>query len=185
MVIEKHERTKFENAMRFLKFRVLHVNDSPKSIAMGVCLGVFVAWTPILGVHMMTALFLAVIAKANKLVSVLTVWVSNPFTYLPMWSLGYMVGRTLTKIFNGTAVDQPQDITQHVSSFSMVEIFSRFFEIALWKEIASSLWSKGIELWIGCLILGTISAIAGYFLTYYLIVKHRKKNPHRRFASHL
>jgi len=185
MAIKTYERTRFENFMRFLIFRVLHVNDSPKRIAMGVSLGLFVAWTPILGVHMMMVLFLAIIAKANKIVSIAAVWVSNPLTYIPMWSAGYMFGKFILKIFTGTSADQPENITQQVSSFSLSEFFNRFLELAFWKEMAASLWSKGPELWLGSLIIGIISAIAGYFLTYHFIIKHRQKNPHRRFQKHL
>ena len=185
MAIKTYERTRFGNFVRFLKFRVLHVNDSPKRIAMGVGLGLFVSWTPILGVHMMIALFLAIITKANKLVSIAVVWVNNPFTCIPMWSSGYIFGKMILKIFTGTGNDLPDDITQKVSSFNLLEIFSRFFELTFWKEMGASVWSKGPELWLGCLILGLISGIAGYFLTYHFITKHRKKNPHRRFQEHL
>jgi uncharacterized protein (DUF2062 family) len=185
MAIKKYKNTRLENFMRFLKFRVLHVNDSPKSIAMGVGLGLLIAWAPILGVHMIMVLFLAIITKANKVVSIAAVWVSNPLTYIPMWSFGYMFGRIILKIFIGGNADQPENITQQVSSFNLSEFFSRFFELTFWKEIGASLWSKGPELWLGSLILGLVSAVVGYFLTYYFITKHREKNPHRRFQKHL
>jgi len=171
--------------MRFLKFRVLHVNDSPKSIAMGVGLGLFIAWAPILGIRMVVALFLAIIVKANKIVSIAVVWVCNPLTYIPMWVAGYMLGKFIFKIFTGSSGDQPGNIAHQGSSFNLSEFFSRFFELALWKEIGASLWSKGTELWLGSLILAVVSAVAGYFLTYYFITKHREKNPHRRFQKHL
>ncbi len=184
MAIKTYERTRFHNLVRFLKFRVLHVNDSPKAIAMGVSLGLFVAWTPIIGVHMIIVLFLAIIAKANKIAAIAAVWVSNPLTYIPMWSVGYMFGKMILKMFV-TDADHSEDITQQVSSFNLLDIFSRFFELTFWKEIGTSVWSKGPELWLGSLILGLMSAVAGYFLTYYFIIKHRKKNPHRRFQKHL
>lgn len=185
MAIKRYKRTDFENLIRFIKFRVLHVNDSPKRIARAVSLGLFIAWTPILGVHMILALFFSIIAKANKIVALATVWVSNPFTYLPMWSFGYMFGRMLLKIFTCTNKNQPEDMAEQATTFDLSDFFSRFFELSLWKELAAALWAKGPELWLGCLTLGVISAIVGYFLTYHLIIRSRKRNPHRRFRKHL
>ena len=60
---------------RFIKLRILHVSDSPHKIAMGVAIGIFVAWTPVIGPHMIMALALCALLRANKLVGVASVWV--------------------------------------------------------------------------------------------------------------
>lgn len=185
MVIKKHERTRLDKFMRFLKFRILQANDAPKAVAMGVSLGLFIAWTPILGIRMIVAFFFAIIFKANRVVAMAVVWVCNPLTYIPMWSAGYIVGKITLKLFTDINSGQSVPAAQQASRFNLFELPSRFSESAFWKEAASSLLAKGLELWIGSLIIGAVFAIAGYFLTYYLIIKHRKKNPHRRFQEHL
>ena len=43
---------------RFIKYRVLHVDDTPHRIALGVALGFFVTWTPTIGVQIVLILLL-------------------------------------------------------------------------------------------------------------------------------
>ena len=57
--------------LRFVKFRILHVDDSPQRIARGIAIGFFTAYLPVFGLHMLIALMLAWLLRANKVLAVL------------------------------------------------------------------------------------------------------------------
>ena len=41
--------------LRFVKFRILHVDDSPERIARGLAIGVFISYLPLMGIQMALA----------------------------------------------------------------------------------------------------------------------------------
>ena len=62
----------------FFVHRVLHVPDTPHRIALGVAIGIFVAWTPTIRFQMVLTVVLAWLLGANKSVGVPFVWISCP-----------------------------------------------------------------------------------------------------------
>ena len=76
----------------FLIERVLGVHDTPHRIALGVAVGMFAAWMPLIGCQLILTLLLATILRANKVVGLPFVFISNPFTawlYIPNYLLGH------------------------------------------------------------------------------------------------
>ncbi len=67
------------------------------SVATACSIGLFIGFLPLPG-HMITAAFFAMIFRANLPVSVLLVWIANPFTYLPMFTFAYTLGAALMGI---------------------------------------------------------------------------------------
>lgn len=75
--------------------RVLHAGDSPAKIAWGIAIGVLVAWTPTIGVQMIIAGSLAWLLRGNVAAAVAIVWISNPYTAIPIYYSNYLVGHYL------------------------------------------------------------------------------------------
>ena len=86
-------------AKQFIKFRIIHVDDSPHRIALGVAMGFFTAFLPFLGLHTISALFLAFVTRANKAVALLCSWICNPFTVVPIFIPSYLLGRKVVSFF--------------------------------------------------------------------------------------
>ena len=84
----------FEN--RFVK-RFLHINDTPESIALGAAVGMFIGMTPTVGFQMLIMIVVGTVIRANRIAGVAMVYVSNPFTVLPIYWLDYLVGSTLLR----------------------------------------------------------------------------------------
>ena len=76
----------------FIFHNILHVDDPPHSLALGLAIGVFLAFTPTVGIQMVLAGIITWILGANKAVSVTVVWISNPATLVPIYWSGYRVG---------------------------------------------------------------------------------------------
>ncbi|MDO8302620.1 MAG: DUF2062 domain-containing protein [Sedimentisphaerales bacterium] len=180
----RRTRGMWERFKRFIKLRILHVSDSPHRIALGVAIGVFVGWTPIIGPHMIMALALCALLRANKLVGVASVWISNPFTFGIIYGPSYIVGRAVVGFWRGSKIvvrDEWQDILHKMDTLG--SIFTNFHRAAFWRELFDMLLKIGLELWIGCLIVGFVAAVAGYFLTRGFVVWHRRRNPRRRHTQ--
>ena len=134
----------------------LKQDGTPFFNAKGVAVGVFCGCFPFFGFQTLLGLFLARVAKANLFLAAIGTWISNPFTYVPLYFFNYKVGSSLLK--------NSPDI-----------IFDENF-------ITKELWEKGsffsLRLIFGSalvgLFLGSISGLI-VFLLYKKIKKNKKK----------
>ena len=65
---------------------------SPFYNAKGVAVGVFSGCFPFFGFQTLLGIFLAQIIKGNLVLSAISTWISNPFTYIPLYFFNYKVG---------------------------------------------------------------------------------------------
>ncbi len=69
------------------------IRSSPRRIALGVSIGVLIAFSPTIGFQMGLALVVASMFNASRVAAVTCVWVSNPLTMGPVFAFTYAVGR--------------------------------------------------------------------------------------------
>jgi uncharacterized protein len=69
---------------------LFHLNR--RSVSVAVFVGIFVAFLPIIG-QMPLAACLALLLRCNLPLAVLLSWISNPFTYAPLFFTTYEIGR--------------------------------------------------------------------------------------------
>jgi len=108
------------------------------SSAGGVAVGLFCAFIPV-PIHMLIAAAVSILFRVNLPLSVIFTWFTNPITFGPIFVFAYTVGTVL--------LNEP---VQHVS----IELS---FQWA--TEQLIHIWEP---LLLGCFILGSLSAIAGY-----------------------
>ena len=75
----------------------LKQKGSPLFNAKGVAIGVFCGCFPFFGFQTLLGLFIAKVAKANLLLAAIGTWISNPFTYIPLYFFNYKVGSFILK----------------------------------------------------------------------------------------
>ena len=75
----------------------LKQNGTPFFNAKGVAVGVFCGYFPFFGFQTLFGLFLARVAKGNLFLAAIGTWISNPFTYVPLYFFNYKVGAFLLK----------------------------------------------------------------------------------------
>lgn len=133
------------------------------SVAAAFSIGLFCAWTP-LPLHMLLAALLAIFFRANLPLAVSLVWVVNPITMVPLFFYAYKLGTRLLGI--------PM---QHFH-------FEMSFE---WFLESMHLYAEPLVL--GCLVLGTLSAIAGNVFVRVVwrhqVVKHWKQRQSKRLDN--
>ncbi|MAZ77101.1 MAG: ATP-binding protein [Legionellaceae bacterium] len=106
------------------------------SVAKAVSIGFFCMFMP-MPLQMVLAAAIAIVWRANVLISAVTVWISNPLTMGPMFYFAYKIGGF---VFDTT----PIPYEQH---HKLLENFQY-----VWKPLI-----------LGCLTCGTIAAVTGYF----------------------
>jgi uncharacterized protein (DUF2062 family) len=146
----------------FFVHRVLRVDDTPHRIALGVAIGIFVTWTPTVGFQMALAVMLAWLLRANKLVGVPFVWISNPLTLAPIFLPNYYIGRWIL----GSDVPPPDFGKMVQSPGGWLE------RVDTWWSVT---WQAFLPLWIGGLLMGGALGTLAYFVTYQAIMVYRRK----------
>ena len=174
-----------QRLMRFVKFRILHIDDTPHRLALGVALGFLVAFTPAIGLHVVIVLALAALCRANKFTGFASIWICNPLTFMPIYYPSYLLGRAVTGFFENASAGTVSSLPLTGSAFPSLNAFMNLFSFTFWREMFLFLIEVGPQLWIGGLIIGLFIGLIGYFVTYQFIIWHRKTNPHRRYRKHL
>lgn len=112
------------------------------SVAKGVAAGVFAAFIP-MPMQMLASGTLAVIFRANLLISVITVWISNPLTIPPIFYFCYRVGRFLLS-------EPKQGLVKHGYDWTLMGLIQGIEYI--WQP-----------LFLGLAVVGTICTIISYY----------------------
>ena len=131
------------------KYRHIHIfGDSLKqtelwtfnrsSTAKGIGVGIFCAFLP-MPFEMIAAAFMAVTLRANLPFAVALVWVSNPITWIPMYTPPSLLGAAIL----------------HVEPVELAKI--TVLELG-WHYVA---------LWLGCLLVGAVLGLSSHFFISY------------------
>ena len=71
---------------------------SPSQRALGFGVGIFSGCFPFFGLQTLMGVFLAKIFKGNSILAAVGTWISNPFTYVPLYYFNYRVGSLVLNI---------------------------------------------------------------------------------------
>jgi uncharacterized protein (DUF2062 family) len=145
---------------RFFIYRVLHVDDTPHRIALGVAIGIFVTWTPTIGFQMILTVALATLLRSNKAVGVPFVWISNPFTLVPIYYPNYRLGCWML----GRNPLGPAFLAGAGAGSGWLE------QIQAWWQAT---WQVFWPLWAGSFVVGLLLGVASYFATRYAVIRYR------------
>ncbi len=156
----------WQKLKQVLVYRVLHADDTPHRIALGVAVGVAVAWTPTVGVQMIVAVAIATLLRANKIASVPFVWISNPLTLWPIFYPNYLLGRWIL----GSQGRAPDFRTVFSHGDTLVERLGNF-----WVET----WHVFGPLWLGSSIVAITVGAGAYFIALRVIIVYRARRERR------
>ena len=122
-------------------------NGTPYFKAKGTAAGVFSGCFPFFGFQTFLGVFLARIIKGNLVLAAIGTWISNPFTYIPLYLLNFKVG-----------------------SFILNDDTTIIVDPTLLKD---QLWQQGwliiSRLIIGSAFIGLVLGLITGVITYYLV----------------
>ncbi len=179
VITRKHRQQVKKKVVDFIKFRVLHVDDSPHRIALGLALGILVAYMFPFGFHIILVTLLAFIFRANKFVALTSVWISNPFTFIFIYYPNYILGRAVLGVLGLTHAGEVTDASAIFNeTLSFGNFITSFYTLQFWSSLGSFLIQTGFETLIGGLLIGSILALAGYVAAVKFIIWYRLHHPH-------
>lgn len=138
---------------------ILMLDDTPHSIALGTAIGMFVGMTPTVGVQMIIVLIISFLMRPlfrfNRVAGMLTVYVTNPVTIVPIYWFNYKVG---TLFVAGTVT---------YDDFNRIVHYEGFAE--WWVTVETLFASVGAPLLVGCLIVGGTLGCLTYPAMFWLV----------------
>ena len=100
----------------------LKQKGSPIFNAKGIAIGVFCGCFPFFGFQTLLGLSLARFARGNLFLAAIGTWISNPFTYIPLYFFNYKVGSYFIKTSSDIIFDEniiKYELWQQGSVFSL------------------------------------------------------------------
>ena len=79
-------------SFRHMYRKLLQLDDTPHSIALGAAIGVFITFTPTVGVQVLLVLILSLFVRFNRFAAIVLVYLSNPVTIIPIYYADYVIG---------------------------------------------------------------------------------------------
>lgn len=86
---------RLSRSLAYQRLRIMRLGGSPHAVAVGLAAGVFVAWTPFLGFHILLAIPLAWMLGGSALAAAIGTAFANPLTLPLIWPLTWEIGQLL------------------------------------------------------------------------------------------
>ena len=130
-------------------------DGTPYFNAKGIAVGVFSGCFPFFGFQTLLGIFFARLINGNLVLAAIGTWISNPFTYVPLYILNFKVGSIFFK-------DNSKNID---------------FNDLIGDDIFSQGWIFTSRLLIGSCLVGLCFGLSLGFLTFYLYrIRAQKKS---------
>jgi uncharacterized protein (DUF2062 family) len=172
---EKKPRGKVNQWLRKLFRWLLTLRGSPESIGLGVAIGIFVACSPLLGIHLVMAVVLATLLGANRPAALATSFLNNPATFVPVYAMEYWVG---SFFWSGPPVARVKQVLAEVlDQFTGSSVLNMREHAALVLELGKDVF---IPMMIGGTLMGLVAGTAVYFPAVALVRKLRGKREKRQ-----
>ncbi|WP_135505888.1 DUF2062 domain-containing protein [Roseovarius aestuariivivens] len=169
----------WSRAFQYVKHRVRRLPDPPHRIARGIFAGIFVTFSPLFGLHFFLAAGLAWVMRGNVVAALLSTFVGNPLTFLPIAAMSLQTGHAIFGMrgmiehqvqgtLGGTFVDAGRDLKQNIwalftdapSDWSHLRIF--FDEVFL-------------PYLVGGLVPGAFFGLLGYYVSLPVIQAYQNR----------
>ncbi|PCJ57803.1 MAG: hypothetical protein COA79_15070 [Planctomycetota bacterium] len=157
--------------------QILGLDDSPESIARGVAIGLFIAFTPTIPLQMVLSILFAFILKANKTAAIVPAWVTNPLTAPPIFYLEYITGAYILR-YDLLSKEDFLKYANKVFEFSLFQPSELYQQVA---ELFKESWGQlGYPMIVGSMIWAIIISISFYFITLKTVIKRRKRKEEKK-----
>ena len=143
-------------SFRSLLKQVLHLRESPQRTALAFAIGVFIAFSPVYGLHTVMVLLCAWALGLNFLALMVGAFLNNPWTLVPILGASYWVGALLLGRSDSPSFDW------HDVSFG-----------AIYEQVMP----YAMPFILGGLVLSLLGAALAYPLAYYFVAKYRQSHP--------
>jgi uncharacterized protein len=136
---------------------IVKLDDTPHKLALASAIGIFIAFSPWLGLHIVSCFVFAWIFRVSKFVVLTATFVNNPWTMVPLYAFNLWFGVRLT----GGAKTIPEIAWNQIGFRELFTILKPY----LWPFVA------------GSLAAGAIAGVLSYFVFHWAVTRYRKVEP--------
>ncbi len=147
--------------------QLLHTHDTPRRTAAAYALGVFLGFSPMLGLHTVLGLALAFVFGLNRVAVVLGVYSNLPWVVPAYYTVATIAGAAVL----GVDV-QPRALEEAMRAVSAAS-WGEFAGLA--RRLAPLMWAYALGSTVGALLFAAIA----YRVSLVMILAHRKLTSHR------
>lgn len=139
---------------------VLHLDDEPWKIALGLAVGVFIGCTPLYGLHTLLALLVAFAFRVNKVATVTGAWLNLPWFAPFVYGISLKVGEFVLSGGQGLELlrgEKLGDLATAIRPYLSIQRLRDGF-------LASSqlLFVASKPLFVGTTLVGALAALVTY-----------------------
>ena len=141
-----------------------HVHDTPERTARAYALGVFLGFSPFLGLHTIIAIALAFMLRLNRVAVLLGVYSNLPWIIGAYYLATTMLGAALLR------TTLPPDLSERLRDMLQLSVRSREFWHEVMRLASPLLWPYTV----GSLIGATILAAIAYRMALAFVIRRRR-----------
>ena len=156
--LKKRKSRNISRYWHYYRLKLLRLKEHPHKLARGFAAGVFVGCFPFIGLQFVMAIILALIIRGNKFTAILGTWISNPFTYVPLFFFNFQVGKLILSFF----------VSNHDLDFN-------------WDSLIE-LKNAGTEITVTILLGSGIVGLCFSSIAYYLVI-NMLKSSHKNYTK--
>jgi uncharacterized protein (DUF2062 family) len=150
--------------------RLLALDDPPERTALAFAVGVFIAFSPFLGLHTLLATLIAFLCRFNKLAIYTGTFINNPFlTLVPIIFASYKLGARLL----GRPTHLPRNGLALLRD-------SHPLTASYWHELFTRGWDVLLPFAVGGLCLSVVCSLIAYPVTLHLLRASQRLRARRR-----
>ncbi|HEV2836272.1 MAG TPA: DUF2062 domain-containing protein [Pyrinomonadaceae bacterium] len=148
--------------------RLLAIDDPPERTALAFSIGVFIAFSPFLGLHTIMATVLAFVFRFNKIAIYTGTFINNPiFTLVPIIIASYAVGAFVL----GRPMRIPDEGLELLKNPQM-------FSVDYYRRIFVQSWDIAWPFAVGGMVLSVVCSVLAYPLTLRALRAYRVAKQH-------
>ncbi|MBS1816665.1 MAG: DUF2062 domain-containing protein [Acidobacteria bacterium] len=143
---------------------LLHVHDTPERTAAAYALGVFLGFSPFLGLHTVVAIALAFILNFNRVAVLLGVYSNLPWILVPYYAFTTMAGAAILR------TETPTDLRERLTAIFALSVRNAEF----WHELVRLIRPLFWPYMLGSLIGATVLSFVAYRVALEFVVRRRR-----------
>ena len=145
--------------------RLLALDDPPERTALAFSVGVFIAFSPFLGLHTIMATVLALVFRFNKVAIYSGTFVNNPFlTLVPIILASYAVGAFLL----GRPLSLPAGGIELLRE-------QHLLTADYWRALFDQFWGLLLPFALGGMLLSVVCSLAAYPVTLKILRANQRR----------
>ncbi|ATO57581.1 DUF2062 domain-containing protein [Bartonella sp. 1-1C] len=150
-----------------MRKRILRISATPHKVALGFSIGIFAACSPLLGLHIILAIFFSWVLRGDFAAAIIGTVFSNPLTFFLIIMADYKIGRLFLLFFGNESEISFSQIRNMLDGLTFSQAWLFFWET--WNLIM-------MPMFVGGIFLGIIFGSLSYIGVYRTIIHFQKKS---------